>query len=121
MVVAGAGEAVVETAAGVFLVGTGVAVTAGWVAGRAARRRVGRGGGRPPAPPPGAVARGAAAPGDRPVGRARRSGGFWGGGVSADRRPPLVDHPARASSHVARRQWRRARRACGAVSRRADR
>jgi hypothetical protein len=42
MVVAGAGEAVVETAAVVFLVGTVVVVTAAWMAVRAARRRLRR-------------------------------------------------------------------------------
>jgi hypothetical protein len=42
MVVAGAGEAVVEAAAVVFLAGTVVAVTAAWMAVRAARRRLRR-------------------------------------------------------------------------------
>src|SRR3954447_24629651 len=42
MVLAGAEQVVVETAAVVFLVGTVVAATAVWMAGRAARRRLRR-------------------------------------------------------------------------------
>ena len=42
MVLAGAGQAVVEAAAAVFLVGTLAAVTAAWLAIRAARRRLRR-------------------------------------------------------------------------------